>query len=153
MKSPAQIAYGRRLKDFLLRSAESLQPVPQDLLGAEEKEVKQLATCQDAGKRLDLHTKVLPELHEGDYVQLQNLVGHHPPNSDRTGVIVFNNGFSNYSFKLIGSSRITKRNRASLQTIDPRSILPIWFGLAFLRIRIPCCDPTTNDLKCRVDSG
>ena len=99
MKSPAQIAYGRRLKDFLLRSAESLRPVPQDLLSAEEKKVKQLAIHQEAGKRLDLHTKVLPELHEGDYVQLQNLLGNHPLKSDRTGVIVSNNGFSNYSVK------------------------------------------------------
>ena len=121
MKSPAQIAYSRRLKDFLPRSAESLLPVPQDLLGAEEKEVKQLAIRQEAGRRLDLHAKVLPGLHEGDYLQLHNLAGHHPLKSDRTGVIVANNGFSNYSVKIISSSRITKRNRASLQTNDPRS--------------------------------
>ena len=41
-KSPSQIAYGRKLKDFFPRSAKSLRPVPQDLLGAEEKELKQL---------------------------------------------------------------------------------------------------------------
>ncbi len=30
-------------------------------------------------------------------------------------------------------------------------IPPIWCGLAFLQIRLPCCDTTTNDLNCRVD--
>ena len=27
----------------------------------------------------------------------------------------------------------------------------IWFGLALLQIRLPCCDPATNDLKSRVE--
>ena len=31
------------------------------------------------------------------------------------------------------------------------SIPPIWFGLAFLRIRLPCSDPTTDDFKSRVE--
>ena len=30
-------------------------------------------------------------------------------------------------------------------------IPPIWFGLAFLRIRLPCSDPTKDDLKSRVE--
>ena len=39
-KSPSQIASGRRLKDFFPQSAESLRPVAQYVLGAEEKELK-----------------------------------------------------------------------------------------------------------------
>ena len=54
-------------------------------------------------------------------MQLQNLVDNHSLKSDRTGVIVSNNGFSNYSVKVIGSRLITKTNRASLPKIDPRS--------------------------------
>ena len=30
-------------------------------------------------------------------------------------------------------------------------IPPIWFGLAFLRIRLPCSDPTTDDLNSMVE--
>ena len=41
-KSPAQLAFGRSLKDFLPRSAESIMPVPQDLMSASEKELKQI---------------------------------------------------------------------------------------------------------------
>ena len=87
-KSPSQIAYGRRLKDFFPRSAESLRPVPQDLLGAEEKELKQLGIRREARRRLDLHINVLPERKVGECVQLQNLLGNNPPKSDRAGVIV-----------------------------------------------------------------
>ena len=42
IKSPAQIAYVGRSKEFLPNNAESLWPVPEDLLGAEETGVKQL---------------------------------------------------------------------------------------------------------------
>ena len=31
------------------------------------------------------------------------------------------------------------------------SIPPIWFGLAFLRTRLPCSDPTTDDKNSRVE--
>ena len=30
-------------------------------------------------------------------------------------------------------------------------IPPIWFGLAFLRTRLPCSDPTTDDKNSRVE--
>ena len=31
------------------------------------------------------------------------------------------------------------------------AIPPIWFGLAFLRTRLPCSDPTTDDKNSRVE--
>ena len=31
------------------------------------------------------------------------------------------------------------------------TIPPIWFGLAFLRTRLPCSDPTTDDKNSRVE--
>ena len=121
-KSPSQIAYDQRLKDFFPRSAELLRPVPKDLLGAAEKEEKQLGIRPEPGRRLDLHTKVLPELAVGDCVQLQNLRGSHPLKSDPAGVIVSNNGFSNYSVKIIGSNLVTKRNRVSFKKSYPKSV-------------------------------
>ena len=76
----------------------------------------------ETGKRLDLHTKVLPELEIGDYVQMQNLWVSHPLKSDRAGMVVSKNGFLNYSVKVFGSATVTKRNRATLRKVDPRSI-------------------------------
>ena len=42
--------------------------------------------------------------------------------SDRAGIIVSNKGFSNYSVKRFGSTLVTKRNRASVKKIDPKSV-------------------------------
>ena len=106
-KSPAQLAFGRRLKDFLPRSLESLVPVPADLMSSAEKELKQLETRKKAGERLDLFTKTLPPLKVGDCVQVQNLVGHNPLKSDRAGIIVQSNGNYSYNVKIIGSCTIT----------------------------------------------
>ena len=57
---------------------ESLTPVPENLLSAVVKEQKQIGIRSEAGRRLNLHTKVLKELEVGDCVQLQNLSGKHP---------------------------------------------------------------------------
>ena len=73
--SPAQLAYGRTLKDFFPRNVETLTPIPENLLSADAKEQRQRKIRAEAGKRLDENTKVLPELEVGDHVQLQNLRG------------------------------------------------------------------------------
>ena len=89
---------------------------------AAEKEQKQMGIRQETGKKLYLHTKVLPELEIGDYVQMQNLRVSHPLKSDRAGMVVSNNGFSNFSVTVFRSATVTKRNRATLRKVDPRSI-------------------------------
>ena len=78
--SPAQLAFGRCLKDFFPRNVESLMPIPGNLLTAEVKDKLQGKICADARKRWDEHTKVLPELQVGDTVQMQNLRGKYPFN-------------------------------------------------------------------------
>ena len=41
---------------------------------------------------------------------------------------------------------------AAAQKLHDLSIIPpIWFGLAFLRTRLPCSDPTTDDKNSRVE--
>ena len=125
-KSPAQLAFGRRLKDFLPISLESLMPVPQDLMSSSEKELKQLEIRKKAGERLDLFTKFLPPLEVGDCVQVQNLLGHSPLKLDRAGIIVSSNGNSSYNVKMIGSRTISMRKKSNLRRIDPKS-LPGYF--------------------------
>lgn len=117
--SPAQLAFGRTLRDFLPRNVESLLPVPGNFLTAEAKEQRQRAIRTDMGSRLDLHTKVLSELNVGDHVQLQNLRGAHPLKLDRSGVVISNDGFSSYTVKVSGSGLLTRRNRATLRKIFP----------------------------------
>ena len=117
--SPAQLAYGRTLKDFFPRNVESLTPIPGNLLSAEVKDKMQSKIRADAGRRLDEHTKMLPELMVGDHVQLQNLRGKHPLKSDQNGVITSKNAFNSYSVRISGSGLITIRNRATLRKILP----------------------------------
>ena len=69
--SPAQLAYGRTLKYFFPRNVESLIPITKNLLSAEAKEQRQSKIRAEAGRRLDEHTKVLPELEVGDHVQFK----------------------------------------------------------------------------------
>ena len=65
-------------KDFFPRIVETLSPIPGSLLSADAKEKMQSKDRVEAGKRLDEHTKVLPDLQVGDRVQLQDLRGKHP---------------------------------------------------------------------------
>ena len=97
-------------------------PVPADLMSSSEKELKQLEIRKKAGERLDLFTKSIPPLKVVDCVQVQNLVGHNPLKSDRAGIIVCSNGNSSYNVKIIGSRKITMRNRSNLRRIDTNSV-------------------------------
>ena len=117
--SPAQLAYRITLKDFSPRNVETLTPIPENLLSADAKEQRQMKIRVEAGKRLDLHTKVLKELEVGDHVQIQNLRGRHPLKSDQVGVVTAKNGYSNYSFKMSGSGLVTKHNQAMLRKVEP----------------------------------
>ena len=47
------------------------------------------------------------------------------------------------------------KDRLHIYKMYVRSVVehipPIWFGLAFLRTRLPCSDPTTDDKNSRVE--
>ena len=113
------MAYGRTLKKVFPRNVESLTPIPGNLLYAEIKDKMQSKIRADAGRCLDEHTKVLPELMVGDHVQLQNLRGENPLKSDQNGVVTSKNAFNSYSVRISGSGLITIRNRATLRKILP----------------------------------
>ena len=98
--SPAELAFDRTLRDFFPRNVDALLPIPEKLLTAEAKEHRQKTIRTDMGRRLDLHTKVLDKLVVGDHVQMLNLRGAHPLKSDRSGVVVSDDGFSSYTISL-----------------------------------------------------
>ena len=74
---------------------------------------------EDGGLRWSEHSKVLPPLSIGKWVQLQNLKGSHPLNSDYSGEIVGRHNVNSYAVKVNGTGQITFRNRASLRKIPP----------------------------------
>ena len=114
-KSPAEIAYGRCLKDFFPHLVSSLLPIPANLLSGEAKEKLQEKIRAEGDKRWSEHTRVLPELKIGQFVQFQNLKGRHPLNSDYNGEIVGRHNINSYAVKMNGTGKITVRNRAVLR--------------------------------------
>ena len=72
-KSPAEIAYGRCLRDFFPRQVSSLLPIPENLLSGEAKNKLQEKIREEGGNCWSEHTKILPELKIGQFVQMQTL--------------------------------------------------------------------------------
>ena len=118
-KSPAELAYGRCLKDFFPRNVSSLLPIPENLMSGEMKDKLQGKIREDGAKRWSEHTRVLPELKIGDFVQVQNLRGRNPLKSDYNGIVVGRSNLNSYAVKINGTDKVTVRNRATLRRILP----------------------------------
>ena len=121
--SPAEIVFGRKLRDTLPRIDKSLNVFFNPQFRSEwrnawdQKEIalqQRYRGCQD---RLSEHTKLLPKLGEGDRVLIQNQRGTKPTKWDRTGTIVEVRNFDQYVVKVDGSGRLTVRNRRYLKKI------------------------------------
>ena len=63
-------------------------PLPVNLLSGEVKDKLQEKIRAEGDRRWSEHTRVLPELSIGDFVQIQNLKGRNPLKSDYNGEIV-----------------------------------------------------------------
>ena len=116
-KLPAELSLGRCLMNFFPRQVSSLVPFPANLMSGTEKDRLQEKIKLDAGQRWSEHTKVLQPLNVGEWVQLQNLKGSHPLNSDYSGEIVGRHNINSYAVKVNGTGKVTVRNRASLRKI------------------------------------
>ena len=78
---------------------------------------------EEGGRRWSEHTKTLPELKIGQWVQLQNLKGNHPLKSDYSGQIVGRHNLNSYAVKVNNTGRITMRNRDSLRKIPQPTLI------------------------------
>ncbi len=117
--SPAQILYGRNLKDCLPSQQEALSVRSEWRNAADERERALRNRHVKAVECYNEHTKDLPELQERDYVVVQNQDGNHPKRWDKTGRVVGKLPFRQYRIKMDGSNRVTLRNRKFLRKIEP----------------------------------
>ena len=123
--SPAEIVFGRKLKDTLPRVNktvniffnEQFQPAWRDAW--KEKEIALRTRYQGCQARLAEHSKNLPKLVEGDRVMIQNQHGPKPTKWDRSGIVVEVRDFDKYIVKVDGSGRLTLRNRKFLKKLFP----------------------------------
>ena len=117
--SPAQILYGRCLKDHLPTTKDFLQQRKEWVTLKEDREK---ALSQKYGRiqaELESHSRNLKPLPIGSIVQVQNQKGKNPLKWDRSGVVVEYLGNQQYTIKMDGSGRVSLRNRRFLRKIDP----------------------------------
>ena len=117
--SPAQMLFGRRLRDHLPTMREELQQRREWLCTKEQREK---ALSEKYGKiehDRKQHTKELGAIEIGSSVQVQNQRGNEPLRWEKSGVVVESMGNNQYAVKMDGSGRVTLRNRRFLRPIIP----------------------------------
>ena len=118
-RSPAQLLYGRNLKDHLPGTIETYKQRKEWIMLREERE---RALSEKYGKikeSLDRGTRKLKELELGDVVQIQNQRGKDALRWSKSGVIVEVRNHDQYGVRMDGSGRVTLRNRKFMRKIEP----------------------------------
>ena len=117
--SPAQVVFGRPIRDFIPIKPGLYQPRQEWLLTRERRELALARRHVVQEKRLAEHTKTLPRLKVTDVVMVQNQTGPHSLKWDRSGMVVEVLPFDQYKIKMDGSGRLSLRNRKFLKPITP----------------------------------
>ena len=118
-RSPAQVVFGRQLRDFLPAPLSRYKPHPGWLLMQEDREKALRKRALRNTEHLQPGTKELSQLAVHDTVQVQNQVGCKPSRWDITGTVVEVRSHDQYVVRVHGSGRLTLRNRKFLKKITP----------------------------------
>ena len=112
--SPAELLFGRNLRDHLPRVDRKLRQEWQEI-----SEMRAQALARRAVIDIEKKGQELPQLQRGDSVQVQNQYGNHPKKWSNTGL--FAEVLHNRQYQAIvdGSRRVTLRNRKFLKKITP----------------------------------
>ena len=118
--SPAEYVFGRPVNDMLPTGSHWT-----DSFGDDWKRTMAVRELAVAGRhkhcheRLSEHMKALPPLQVGDHMAIQNQHSNQPLKWDKHGVVVSCEGFDKYGVKVLGSGRLTHRNRQHLRQYTP----------------------------------
>ncbi len=122
--SPAEIIFGRPLRDsfsFANRlekfSNTKIRKTWRDAWAAKEEALR--TRFAKTTERLNVHSRHLRPLKVGDRCLVQNQTGNYPRRWDRSGIVTEALPFDQYTVKIDGSSRVTKRNRQFLKPYTP----------------------------------
>ena len=122
--SPAEILFGRQLKDTLPYIRKNPVIFFNDQVCNQWREMwnqKEAALRTRYVKTLEHlgeHSRNLPSLSAGNHVFIQNQQGQFPKKWDRTGIIVEVRNHDQYLVKVDGTGRLTLRNRRYLRRYD-----------------------------------
>ena len=122
--SPAQMLFGRPIKDFLPNLLQTTTVSPQWREIREQRELAMAKRHVRHQQHHDTHTKELQPLVLGDTVLIQNQSGPLPKRWHKTGRVVESLGNRQYRIKVDGSNRITLRNRRFLRKLDCVADIP-----------------------------
>ena len=117
--SPAQIVYGRVLRDFLPLQPGKFQPRLEWRQAAQDRANMYAKRHIQKAEQLSKGSKSLPTLQPGDSVSIQNQTGNNPRQWSQTGVVIEVGPHHSYTISVDGSRTITKRNRQFLRKITP----------------------------------
>ena len=116
--SPAKYVFRRKINDMLPTGSNWTDSFGDDwkrTMAARELAVaSRHERCHD---KLSKHTKELPPLDVGDHVAVQNQHGNSLLKWDKHGVIVSAEPYDKYVVKILGSGRLTYRNRQHLLSL------------------------------------
>ena len=118
-RSPAEVLYGRTLREFLPVAVGTLKPCDRWRLLREDREKALAKRAVKTTERLEMNTKQLAPLVMGDTVRLQNMTGPYPKRWDTTGVLVEVGDWDKYVVRVHGSGRLVTRNRQFRRKIVP----------------------------------
>ena len=119
--SPAQVIFGRAVRDFFPIKPGNLQLHPEWRITSDQREKALARRHASRGKDLAEHTKMLTPLSIGQVVLVQNQTGNNPLRWDKSGQIIEVLGFDKYRIKMDGTGRSSLRNRKFLRAITPFS--------------------------------
>ena len=119
--SPAQLVYGRPMRDFLPIRPGDFSPSEVWIDNREKRELAMRKRLIRGTERWSAHTRDLPQLTPGTRVLIQNQhgAGKIAKRWDKSGMILEHLGFNKYRVKVDGSGRVTDRNRQFLRKFTP----------------------------------
>ena len=119
--SPAQILFGRPIRDFLPIKLNQYSPQECWITDRDSRELAMKHRVHLGMERWSAQTKGLSALKVGQHVTIQNQhgAGKIAKRWDRTGVVIEDLGYNKYRVRIDGSGRVTDRNRQFLRLFKP----------------------------------
>ena len=117
--SPAQVIFGKKIRDFLPCSPGHYLPRPDWRLTAEQREQAHPKRHIRTEEVMTKGTKLLPPLQVGAPVAIQDQSGNTPRRWSKTGRVLESVGHDSFLVKVDGAGRTTKRNRQFLKLSVP----------------------------------
>ena len=118
--SPAQVIFGRQLRDHLPLQPEKFQPRAEWRMEADQREQAFRKRHLLRHEQISATAKNLKPLTVGDTVAIQDKTDAKKAGKwTKTGIITDSLGFQSYEVKVDGSNTLTTRNRAHLRKIVP----------------------------------